>query len=65
LNQFRFQYPKRFQYKPNEGAGRNAFKGAERPALRQLVAAANAALLGQKRQLIKLGVAEVDASQLQ
>jgi hypothetical protein len=46
-------------------ASRNAFNGAERPALRQLVAAANAALLGQKRQLIKLAVAEVDASQLQ
>jgi hypothetical protein len=60
-NQFRFQYSKSFQHKPNEGAGRNAFKGGERPALRQLVAAANATLLGQRRQILQLKVANVEA----
>jgi hypothetical protein len=40
-------------------ASRNAFKGAERPALRQLVAAANATLLSQRHHLLQLGVAKI------
>jgi hypothetical protein len=41
-------------------ASRNAFKGGERPALRQLVAAVNTALLSQRRQILQLGIAKVD-----